>query len=111
MDDEELRKVGDAIEVGNTIRIGKLDVELTVSARPGEDNTGALIVEAKRINHPEKGVVTSVMFTLGHPSGGDNLMIEQYVMKETSDGVLREYDFGERLESNEYRLQQLEIVE
>jgi len=110
MDDEELREIGDSIEEGDEIAIGRLDINLTVTAQPLEDNTGALLVEAGKNHHPQEGVVTSIMISLGHPSGGDNLMIEEYEMKERSDG-LDGYHVGERLEEGSYELDQLSVID
>lgn len=110
MDDGELREVGNAIERGDEIAIGQLDVELTVTARPIEDNTGALLIEAEKTHHPEQGVVTSVVITLDHPSGGDDLMIDKFEMEERSD-AMNGYHVGERLERNTFKLEQLSIVD
>lgn len=109
MEDDELREVGDSIEKGDQIAIGRLDINLTVKARPIEDNTGALLIEAHKKHHPQEGVVTSVTITLGHPSGGDNLMIDEFEMEERSD-ALDGYHVGERLERGTYELEKLSVV-
>lgn len=110
MDYEELRKVGDSIEEGDQIAIGRLDINLTVTAQPLEDNRGALLIEAEKKHHPQQGVVTSVMISLGYPSGGDNLMIDKYEMDERSDGM-GDYHLGEELEESSYEMDQLNIID
>lgn len=111
MDDDELREVGDSIEKGDEIVIGRLDIELTVKSQPTEDNTGALIITAERRHQPEQDVVTNVLLSLGHPSGGENLEISTYELEEASKSSIHEYHIGERLEMNHYKLQQLSLVD
>ena len=109
MNNNELREVGDSIEEGDEIVIGRLNVNLTITARPIEDNTGALLIEAHKKHHPREGVVTSVTITLDHPSGGDNLMIDEFEMEERSD-ARDGYHIGERLERGTYELERLSVV-
>lgn len=111
MDCEELREVGDSIEAGDKITIGRLDLELTVTERPLEDHTGALIINAERKHHPEQGVKTNVLFTLGHPSGGENLEISTEELEKTRENSIDQYRIGERLEVNHYKLQHLSLVD
>lgn len=109
MDDNELREVGNSIEEGDKIAIGRLDINLTVKAQPIEDNTGALLIEADKEHYPQQGIVTTVVITLDHPSGGDNLMIDKFEMEEQSD-ALGGYHVGERLERGTFKLEQLMVV-
>jgi hypothetical protein len=110
MDYEQLREVGESIEKGDTIRIGRLDVPLTVTDRPVEDNTGTLLLFAAHPNHPEEGLVTNISIALGHPSGGENLDISVYEMEETN-AEFQDYQIGDTIEMNQYALEELAIVE
>ena len=58
MGENELRAVGESIKVGDKIRIGILDTDLTVEDRPIEESGGSLIFSASRPNYPEEGIVT-----------------------------------------------------
>lgn len=111
MDEDELRDVGDAVDRGDTITIGQVTAELTVTDRPIKDHTGALIFSAERANYPDEGIVTKVTISLGHPSSGETVEVSEYIMDESPETAVEEYQLGERREMNHYTLEQLSIIE
>ena len=112
MGENELRAVGESIKVGDKIRIGILDTDLTVEDRPIEESGGSLIFSASRPNYPEEGIVTSVMFSLGPQS--NSVQITKFIMEEKADDSLTgpdDYDIGEEIELKIHSLQELTLVE
>ncbi|WP_142986926.1 hypothetical protein [Halorubrum cibi] len=103
----------DRLEVNDTIVIDRVDTPLVVTDIPVKDNKGAIIFSAEQQDHPEEGLVTSITFGIGHPSGGADaeLTVQSYSEAPPERVAEIEKDYDDIRTQEQFEVSSLSIVD
>jgi hypothetical protein len=106
----ERYQLAKSVSAGDSIKIDPPGMKLEVTETIGPDNRGIVTLASTQYNHPKEGRGQNIMISVGHPDREDRILIEHITVEEAPDAALDDYQYGERLDSEEYVLASLSVI-
>jgi len=113
MSKETVVDVAERIEHDDTIVIDRVDTPLVVTDNPLKDNNGAVVFTAEKQDRPDEGLLTSVSFGIGHPSGGADaeLTVQSYSEAPSERVAEIERNYDDIRTQEQFKVSSLSIVD
>lgn len=113
MSKQTVTDVAKQLELDDTIVIDRVDTPLVVTDRPIRDNEGAIVFTAEKRDYPDQGMLTSIVFGIGHPSGGVDaeLTVQSYSEAPSERVAEIERDYDDIRTQEQFQVASLSIVD